>query len=84
MSRSYRLTVRLTEAEIRSVRKFANVKHVLPAVAVRWLLSTGLAAENRAPPQGGPMTAAVLSFNPSLRSGLAALRAAWSLLEKRE
>jgi hypothetical protein len=45
------LTVRLTETEIRSIRRFADVKHVLPAVAVRWLLSIGLALENRARPQ---------------------------------
>jgi hypothetical protein len=53
MFRSYRLTVRLTETEIRSVRKFADVKHVLPAVAVRWLLSMGLAHENRIGAQQG-------------------------------
>jgi hypothetical protein len=47
MSRPYRLTVRLTETDIRSIRRFADAKQVLPAVAVRRLLSVGLAFENR-------------------------------------
>jgi hypothetical protein len=47
MARPYRFTVRLTDAEIRSVRRFAEAKHVLPAVAMRWLVSVGLAFENR-------------------------------------
>jgi hypothetical protein len=37
MARPHRLTIRLNDAELRSVRKFADDKHVLPTVAVRWL-----------------------------------------------
>jgi hypothetical protein len=47
MARVHRLTVRLTDTEIRSVKSFADAKHVFPAVAVRRLLSVGLIFENR-------------------------------------
>ena len=47
MARASRITVRLADLEIQSVRKFADEKHVLPSVAVRWLLSAGLAYETR-------------------------------------
>jgi len=43
MARARRITVRLADLEIQSVRKFADENHVLPSVAVRWLLSVGLA-----------------------------------------
>lgn len=51
MARPHRLTIRLNDAELRSVRKFAEDKHVLPIAAVRWLLSSGLDLEDRGPPQ---------------------------------
>jgi hypothetical protein len=47
MARARRLTVRLADLEFQSIRKFAGENHVLPAVAVRRLLSVGLAFENR-------------------------------------
>jgi len=51
MARARRITVRLGELEIQSVRKFADEKHVLPSVAMRWLLALGLASETRRCPQ---------------------------------
>ena len=50
MARGSRLTVRLADWEIQSVRKFADENHVIPSVAVRWLLSAGLASETRSRP----------------------------------
>jgi hypothetical protein len=47
MTRGRRITVILADLEIQSVRKFADENHVLPSVAVRWLLSAGLASETR-------------------------------------
>jgi hypothetical protein len=51
MARGRRLTVRLAEWEIQSVRRFADENHLLPSVAVRWLLTVGLACETRSRPQ---------------------------------
>ena len=50
MARGSRLTVRLADLEIQSITKFADENHVLPSVAVRWLLSAGLATETRSRP----------------------------------
>jgi hypothetical protein len=47
MARARRITVRLADLEIQSIAKFADENHFLPSVAVRWLLSAGLAAETR-------------------------------------
>jgi hypothetical protein len=51
MARGSRFTVRLADWEIQSVRRFADENHLLPSVAVRWLLSAGLASEARSRPQ---------------------------------
>ena len=51
MARGSRLTVRLADLEIQSITKFADENHVLPSVAVRWLLTVGLASETRSRPQ---------------------------------
>jgi hypothetical protein len=47
MARGSRITVRLADLEIQSITKFADENHVLPSVAVRWLLAMGLASETR-------------------------------------
>jgi hypothetical protein len=47
MARGRRITVRLADWEIQSVRRFADENHLLPSVAVRWLLALGLASETR-------------------------------------
>jgi hypothetical protein len=51
MARGSRFTVRLADLEIQSIKKFAEENHVLTSWAVRWLLSAGLACENRSRPQ---------------------------------
>jgi hypothetical protein len=51
MARGRRITVRLADLEIQSVRKLADENHVLPSVAVRWLLAVGLVSETRSRPQ---------------------------------
>jgi hypothetical protein len=51
MARGSRLTVRLADWEIQSVRRFADENHLLPSVAVRWLIALGLASEARSRPQ---------------------------------
>jgi hypothetical protein len=51
MARGSRLTVRLADLEIQSITKFADENHVLPSVAVRWLLAIGLASETWSRPQ---------------------------------
>ena len=58
MARGRRITVRLADLEIQSITKFADENHVLPSVAVRWLLSAGLAAETRSRPQNVHQTPA--------------------------
>ena len=50
MARARRITVRLADLEIQSITKFADENHLLPSVAVRWLLSAGLASETRSRP----------------------------------
>jgi hypothetical protein len=51
MARGTRLTVRLADLEIQSIKNFAEENHVLTSWAVRWLLSAGLASETRSRPQ---------------------------------
>jgi hypothetical protein len=51
MARGSRFTVRLADWEIQSVRRFADENHLLPSVAVRWLLTVGLASETRSRPK---------------------------------
>jgi hypothetical protein len=46
MARGRRITVRLADWEIQSVRRFADENHLLPSVAVRWLLTVALAADH--------------------------------------
>ena len=58
MARGSRLTVRLADLEIQSITKFADENHVLPSVAVRWLLTVGLASETRSRPQNVHQTPA--------------------------
>ena len=53
MARGRRITVRLADLEIQSITKFADENHVLPSVAVRWLLSVGLVSETRSRPPDG-------------------------------
>jgi hypothetical protein len=43
MSRGQRLTIRLEEAELEVIKNFADDNHVLASVALRWLISRGLA-----------------------------------------
>jgi hypothetical protein len=50
MARGSRLTVRLADLEIQSIKNFAEENHVLTSWAVRWLLSAGLASETRSRP----------------------------------
>jgi len=50
MTRECRFTVRLADQEIASIRAFADEKHVIESVALRWLLSLGLASETRSRP----------------------------------
>ena len=49
MARGRRITVKLADLEIQSVRKFADENHVLLSVAVRWLLSAGFRNPQQAP-----------------------------------
>jgi hypothetical protein len=51
MARPRRFTVRLADQEIASIKAFADEKHLIESVAVRWLLSAGLASETRSRPQ---------------------------------
>jgi hypothetical protein len=51
MARPRRLTVRLADQEIASIKAFADEKHVIESVALRWLLALGLASEARSRPQ---------------------------------
>jgi hypothetical protein len=48
LTRERRLTVRLADQEIASIKAFADEKHLIESVAVRWLIAVGLAAEHRA------------------------------------
>ena len=50
MTRERRLTVRLADQEIASIKAFADEKHVIESVALRWLLAMGLASEARSRP----------------------------------
>ena len=50
MTRERRLTVRLADQEIASIKAFADEKHLLESVALRWLLALGLASETRSRP----------------------------------
>jgi len=43
MARERRFTVRLEDREMQSIEQFAEQNHVLPSVAVRWLIALGLA-----------------------------------------
>jgi hypothetical protein len=58
MARGSRLTVRLADLEIQSIKKFAEENHVLTSWAVRWLLSAGLATETRSRSPGVHQTPA--------------------------
>ena len=49
MTRERRLTVRLADQEIASIKAFADEKHVIESVALRWLLALGLASEIHRP-----------------------------------
>ena len=51
MTRERRLTVRLADQEIASIKAFADEKHVIDSVALRWLIAMGLASETRSRPQ---------------------------------
>ena len=42
MPRQRRYTVRFEDAEMKSIEQFADQNHVLPSVAVRWLIAVGL------------------------------------------
>jgi hypothetical protein len=42
MPRQRRYTVRFEDAEMKSIERFATQNHVLPSVAVRWLIAVGL------------------------------------------
>ena len=48
MARPGRFTVRLADQEIALIRAFADEKHLIASVALRWLIAVGLAAESRA------------------------------------
>jgi hypothetical protein len=50
MARPRRFTVRLADQEIASIKAFADEKHLIESVAVRWLLTVGLASETRSRP----------------------------------
>jgi hypothetical protein len=50
MTRERRLTVRLADQEIASIKAFADEKHVIDSVALRWLIAMGLASETHRPP----------------------------------
>jgi hypothetical protein len=50
MARPRRLTVRLADQEIASIKAFADEKHVIDSVALRWLIAMGLASETRSRP----------------------------------
>jgi hypothetical protein len=52
MARGRRITVRLADWEIQSVRRFADENHLLPSVAVRWLLNGGLGSGEPSPAAG--------------------------------
>jgi hypothetical protein len=47
LTRERRLTVRLADQEIASIKAFADEKHVIESVALRWLIAMGLASETR-------------------------------------
>jgi hypothetical protein len=47
LTRERRLTVRLADQEIASIRAFADEKHLIDSAAVRWLIAVGLASETR-------------------------------------
>jgi hypothetical protein len=47
LTRERRLTVRLADQEIASIKAFADEKHVIESAAVRWLIAVGLASETR-------------------------------------
>ena len=51
MTRERRLTVRLADQEIESIKAFADEKHVIESVALRWLIAMGLASETWSRPQ---------------------------------
>ena len=51
MTRERRLTVRLADQEIASIKAFADEKHLIESAAVRWLIAVGLASETRSRPQ---------------------------------
>jgi hypothetical protein len=50
LTRERRLTVRLADQEIASIKAFADEKHVIDSVALRWLIAMGLASETRSRP----------------------------------
>jgi len=50
MARPRRFTVRLADQEIASIKAFADQKHLIESVAVRWLIAVGLASETRSRP----------------------------------
>jgi hypothetical protein len=45
LTRERRLTVRLADQEIASIKAFADEKHLIDSVALRWLIALGLASE---------------------------------------
>jgi hypothetical protein len=47
MARSRRVTLRLEEKELAAITGFAEERHVIPSVALRWLIAMGL-GEDRA------------------------------------
>ena len=49
MTRERRLTVRLADQEIASIKAFADEKHLIESVAVRWLIAVGLASDTHRP-----------------------------------
>jgi hypothetical protein len=51
LTRERRLTVRLADQEIASIKAFADEKHLIDSVALRWLIAVGLASEARSRPQ---------------------------------
>ena len=40
--RASRLTFRLSLQELAAIKSFADERHVIPSVAIRWLLTMGL------------------------------------------
>ena len=51
MTRECRFTVRLADQEIALIKAFADEKHLIDSVALRWLIALGLASEARSRPQ---------------------------------